>query len=110
MKPELGARQFQYLAFEPLIVMSGTSNNLPRSRYTNEMHAHARSGRAKRAPLLVYNTIMHCGSVILFYAIFFTLRMVQNMMISIDDPMAPKMLIGSTNVANETSEFLPRQT
>ena len=29
-------------------------SNLPCSRYTNEMHAQARSGRAERATLLVY--------------------------------------------------------
>ena len=43
-----GSRDYYYTISEP-------PNNLPCGRYTNEMHAHARSGRAKRAPLLVYH-------------------------------------------------------
>ena len=56
-----------HLPFEPLFIvhaiyrlglMYHARSNLPCSRYTNEIYAQARSGRAKRATLLVYYTII----------------------------------------------------
>ena len=66
------------------------------------MHTQGVDERSEPHSLYI---ILLCTVVVSYYSMLFTLRMVQNMMISIDDPMAPKMLIGSTNVANETSEI-----
>ncbi len=45
-RPKRGCEVQVPLLFSLLKLWSGTSNNLPCSRYTNEMHAHARSGQA----------------------------------------------------------------
>ena len=42
-------------------------NNLLCSRYTNEIHAQARSGRAKRAPLLVIINYYQAFYIIMCY-------------------------------------------